>query len=328
MSTVDIPFTRYFRVNRLSPGRAALVARQILRIAREIDEPTLIELAARLHDAADRYGLVSHGRRSQSGRRGDGSAYKIDKKIDRNIKGYAEQLDTVIADYGEDHELGATAISLRDETVPQGHYAVTGLPYEDEAQAVTRIIDRLRRVDRAVLVEMNVAYYLDRLEALLPAYIEALEVRRIVTAGDVKTARDAMHRALCGVVGHVCARFWRSDDLETRDRLLAPVDDQQDRISALARARRTGGRVAAEVADAQAAEDAALDALLEDELAFDEGVEGEDPMETQGPAEGSDPAVDAAAEAPRAEGTDPAVGGGAPGAEGPELRPLPGGGEG
>lgn len=273
MSDRNAPYTRYYNVNRLSPGRAALVARQLLRLARQFGEAILVDLAARLLESADSYGRIGHHRRSQSGRRGEGSAYKIDKKVDRNVKGYAEQLDTVIADYGEEHRLGKAAIELRDATVPKGHYAVTGLPYEDEAQAVERIVDHMRAVDRATLERMNVLYYLERLEGLLPEYFAALEVRRIVTAGDVKSAREQMHRDLCNVVGYICARFSRAQDVETRDELLAPIDDQQDRISALARARRLGGTAAAASQDAANAEDAALDALLDEELAFDEGAE-------------------------------------------------------
>ncbi len=273
MNDRNAPYARYFNVNRLSPGRAALVARQLLRMARQFGEAILVDLAARLLESADLYGRIGHNRRRQGGRRGEGSAYRVDKKVDRNVKGYAEQLDTVIADHGEQHPLGRAAIELRDATVPEGHYAVTGLPYEDEAQAVERIVTRMREVDRATLEGMNVLYYLERLEALLPEYFAALEVRRIVTAGDVKSAREQMHRDLCNVVAYICARFNQAQDQQTRDELLAPIDDQQDRVSALARARRLGGAAAAAAQAEADSEEAELDAMLDEELAFDEGVE-------------------------------------------------------
>ncbi len=337
------PYSRYFAVNRLSPGRAALVAKQILRMADRFGEAMLIDLATRLLERAEHYGRMSHYRRGQSGRRGEGSAYKVDKRVDRNIKGYTEQLETVIADYGDEHPLGQAAIALRQDTVPEGHYAVTSLPYEDEVLVVEAIVERLQREDRATLAEMNVLYYLTRLEQLVPLYVEALEVRRIITSGDIKTAREEMHRALCDLVGFICARFSAPVDAETRDDLLAPVDDQQDRISALMRARRLAGQTGAtpdedgeldELLAAEGEMDAAgdvpgvgPDAAPDDGAPGDgapaaEAAGGEGNAPAEGVGAGGAPVGDQPAEAAPAEG-QPAQGGEGAGEDPVVLRPLP-----
>lgn len=303
-------YQRYSKNTQLSPGRARVALDQLLAVAIAMQLNDLaracregLALAARLVE------LVAK-RRAQRTTRGGGEAKTVDRKMDKLIRALCRRLED-LADSLEDEALGERAAELVEQLFPKGYYAVTSLPYEDELAEVTRIIKVFTEGEAAAdVAALELGMLVDRIDRLLPAYAEALELRQLVTAGDVRSARDEMHAATCAVVAFVLFHFRKPEEEEVRARLLAPFDDQYAR-AAEARKRKGGAVEAGEDGAAiEDLDDALDDEALAEEEALDEAVAGDGP-------EGE--AAEAASEVPASDA------GGEPPAEDvpPTLRPIP-----
>lgn len=280
-------YNRYSKNTRLSPGRTVMALRQIFKLAAALGLPELRRVCSEGMGLAEDVIKLSLRRRAQKSARGGGQAKAIDRKMDKLIRALCRRLED-IADSFADEPRGERAAELLATFFPDGYYAVTSLPYEDELAAVARIFQVFVEGDAAEDVEpLELGSLIEGIGRLLPAYQEALELRELVTAGDVRSARDAMHVASCAAVAFILFTFRRPEEEAQRAALLAPFDDQYARAAAA----RRQGLAAAAVAEGEDgapveldAEEEALDeALLLDEAVAGDGDVADDPVDEVAP---------------------------------------------
>lgn len=272
-----------FAIHRLTSGRCLVIGDEVGRLAAELGDGPLSRAAERLVLRAETHDRIRTQRRVQTKAVGDGRASAVDRVLDNALgmmHGHLTGLLTALE--------GDPFHSFVDEVLaacfPEGLAAVVKVPFEDELIQVRRVSTYLRGLDDARLDRLGIRWHFGEIERLLPEYAEALAARRLVTAGDLSHAREEMHAALCALVAYVVATWFDEEAHPTRDRLLAPVFEQQARLSALMRARRLGRSSAtpAEESDAldeaEALDDEALDAELDaaGDSANDDMTDGSD----------------------------------------------------
>jgi len=285
-------FNRYSKNTRLSAGRTVVALRQLYTLATAMQLDALAEVCREGIGFAQQVVALVLRRRAQRTARGGGGAREVDRKMDKLVKALYRRLED-IADSFADGPRGERAAALMAAYFPDGYYAITSMPYEDELAEVSQIFLAFSEGEPSADVgPLELRSLIEGIGALLPAYQEALELRALVTTGDVRSARDAMYAASCAAVAGVLFTFRRPEDEAHRAKLLAPFDDQYARAAA-ARRRASTGPVAegedgaplgmdAEALDAEALDEEALDeALLLDEAVAGEGG-GEAPAEADG----------------------------------------------
>lgn len=279
-------YRRYSKNTQLTPGRTRVALMQLVELAVAMRLDALAEVAREGVSLAEKLiGLIIR-RRAQRTARGGGDAQAIDRKLDKLVRALYRRLED-LADSLADEPLGVRASELIAAYFPDGYYAITSLPYEDELGAVTSIHRAFTEGDAAdAVAPLELSMLVARIGDLLPAYAEALELRELVTAGDVRSVRDQMHVASCAAVAFVLFQFRMPDDESVRGKLLAPFDDQYAR-AAEARKRRASGAPVAEGEDGVAFDEQAFDEALADDLddaALDEQERLDEAVAGQGPA--------------------------------------------
>lgn len=266
-------YQRYSKNTQLSPGRTrvALIQIHALALARRLPDLAFICKEGIAH--ADRLIDLRARRKAQGNARGGGDAQTIDRALDRVVRAIARRLED-LADSFIGEPIGDRAAQLMGTYFPEGHGAITTLPYEDELGAVSRIYDAFTHGEASdAVAPLELAMLLDRMGELLPKYAEALALRTIVTTGDLRSAQEAMHVTTCAAVAYVLCHLRKPEEEPDRAALLAPFDDQYAR-AAEARRRRAGATPITDGEDG--APDDLDDVLLDEDEALDDAVAGAD----------------------------------------------------
>lgn len=276
-------FRAYYAVSRQNAMRTHLVMDQIGQRARAHHDDDLVALTARGAEAANRVIEVEEAYRLQTNARGDGEATRVDSLMDNAIEGACDALYNGLRYFRQIHDPIADRLDSFCRLHFDGNVAtITRVPFEIELGKVERLYAALTGPYADFVERLSLQLWVALIGQHLPPYRAALAARSRVTGGDLRSARQRMHELTCAVVGHVTSRYLDAPDVIAE--LLAPLDDQQQRIAAIMRARRAGVRTGAmedpadaagDVSDTDAdaaeaaaeAEEAALDAAAEAEAA-------------------------------------------------------------
>lgn len=271
--------TRFFSISKMSSARTDLALAQVEQRARALPDPTLVGLAEAGRAAAARTARVEAMHRTQSKARGSGEAKRVDKRMDAAVAGFFEGCVDEITYLRSAGDPAADAY----QAIIDVHFAgqvstITRAPYEEELQRVEALHAVLVGEAAELVERAGLSRWVRRIAADLQPYRDALAARKLVTRGDLASARNHMHGHTCGVVGYAVAMH--GDSPSTLAELLAPIVDQQDRIAAVMRARRQGVATGAEgdgddLIDGDGELDAALDGPADNEPdAAPESVDG------------------------------------------------------
>ncbi len=273
---LDTHYRRYMKPSRMTADRSSLVAAQLITIARAFDDQTLERQSEALAEAATASADIDEIRRLQREARGGDEDNPFDDVADAAVHQYYDDLTgvTKYAKATNDSRLSRLkGVAERHFTTGVGH--ITSARYETQLMRMQRLVADLRGPSADLVDQFGWDRKVRAIEAALGPYSEAIAARNRVTGGDARAAQDEMHFALCRLVAYVLWAY--AERAEDRDRILAPLDDQQDRIAALMRARRNGrsGPVSeAAVADEADALDGAVEGLSPEEQAQVEAPAG------------------------------------------------------
>lgn len=184
----------------------------------------------------------------------------LDAKLDRAIS----QLYAAIANWADlqvDVPQKALGAALLQAIFPEGVYVITSLRYEDENAAVNELLERLNTEFAPTIVQLALEPFVAQVEALNADYgarLSGVDPTR-VTYDQVQQAYQAGLNAYLVVT----LRIWNdylADDA-TRNLLLAPIQEQDARVSAYYKRRRSAPEV-----DPQTGEVLDLDELAQPEV--------------------------------------------------------------
>ncbi len=298
-------YTSSVNLRAQPPGRAkqSLIGTHAAALAQRDDE--LIAICEYGLEWVDAYIARRARRRLQRVARSDGEAKRLDRAVDNFLGDIHRALERAPGRYPHHPERHAWAAQLKATYFPDGAYAITSLPYEEELVVAEYIHHHLTTEHAAWCRALRIAGLLEDLGEVLPAYRVALTPDDLITIDEVNEAFGRMQHALCAAVAHVLGRYWRLEDVEKRDGLLRAIRDQDQRMADLLAGRRRGDGVSLDdgPGDAEGAPDGAGD----DPGDVGEAIDGLD-------ADGGEAAADPAGAAEQAPGEGAA--------ESPAPRPL------
>lgn len=118
---------------------------------------------------------------------------------------------------------------------PKGVGAITTLPYEDELEAVRRIVSALNGKWLDTATALGLALLVERLEELLEAFAEALGNAKtpLINYKTLRAERWLGHELMLGVVAQILGTYHAPDatSIERREALLLPILDQNQRVA-------------------------------------------------------------------------------------------------
>jgi hypothetical protein len=228
--------TPYFNFYRFPTGRRLFALTQLCEEARKLNLANIVELTQRALDqdrkTAELEATWQRARNVQQGSRVKAQA--IDAELDRALGGLAGQLSALAHSFGT-RPRGVKASELSAALFPEGAAALTTLSYENELAAVDVLLGRLRGPLATAIDELGLGAHVELITTLAADFRAALatEATREVSFSDVREAGARGHEALLEVVAVILGTFHGSSDehVSTRNRLLAPVMNQQRRIA-------------------------------------------------------------------------------------------------
>lgn len=167
---------------------------------------------------------------------------QVDARADRALS----QLSEAIANWAQlelDHPNKQVAQRLQGGLFPEGVGVTTSLRYEDQNAAIDELLERLASVYSQDIATLGLQLYVTQLEAINAEYTDKLSGLKVdsVTYDQVQEA----HRAGLEAYFAVILGAWNDylADSATRARLLAPVEEQDQRVSAYFKRRRVAPQV-------------------------------------------------------------------------------------
>ncbi len=163
---------------------------------------------------------------------------RIDKTVTRLRDAAADQLEALDPDEEEERML---LTDFLDTHFPKGAQAYTKIGYEEEFQAVTKLMSDIRSGSVAVVQMLGLELMLKQLDKLMPKYKAAIDESNEVagtTWKDVTLSRDVAQEAMLAVVGFVASRHWKAEDIKTRQMILGPIFAQNTKVGDAFRQRR------------------------------------------------------------------------------------------
>lgn len=156
---------------------------------------------------------------------------EVDGRSDRALS----QLDTAISNWARmevDSDLKKLASNLKKAVFAEGVFVTTSLRYEDQKAAVDELTQRMRTEFSAEITRLALEPFVAQLEAINVEYGARLSGTKAntVTYDQVQEA----HRVGLQAYFKIILRIWSDyiDDPATRAKLLAPVEEQNTRVSA------------------------------------------------------------------------------------------------
>lgn len=244
-------YSRFINVRRLPPGRA----RQALTSVHNALTPELVDLIG--HAQADELvAMIQTGyrtvetfvdlrgdRAAQTGARNEGEAGEADGWVDELLIGIHTAV-TLAARRGKKRgaPIGDIAGRILDTILKKKLNQLINQPYEEELVEAECIHRVLTDKYAAHFDALGITALVEELGEALPVYRAALEPEQRVTGDMVRAAGDVMQLAVLEVIAWILGRFPGPDRAAARERLLAGVIDQDDRLyEAIAARRRAGG---------------------------------------------------------------------------------------
>lgn len=294
-------YRRYMCPSRMTSDRSSMVARQVVGLGDELADDTLVRESRVLLEASESAADLEDERRMQRESRSGDSTNEFDTVADAAVHQIFDDMTGTLKYLVATKDPRAKAVERFEER----HFAtgvgyITAARYETQLHRMERLVEDANGPSAALVDGLGWRRKVEAIEAAIGPYREAIAARQRVTSNDVREAQDGMHVALCRLLGYVLWAY--ADRPELRERVLAPVDDQQDRIAAMMRARRAGRSTAvdeAAVADEAEAREGPVEGPSDEERVQAEAPDAEGGAAEAGPeaAEGA-PAVDEPPEGP------------------------------
>lgn len=229
-------YTRIQKLRQFPPGRARQAASNVERVAFPLGYHVLHPYTRAASAAARAYVGLRHLRFGENRARGDGEANRIDRTMDVRLGFIHDAANRSANDLAGSAEGDAGARIIRG-CFPQGLKPVVSAPYEEELIQVEGIVEALRGELADDVELLAIGRHVDVVEALMPQYAEALDKRRRVSAGELRTAWLGVHHAVLelafAIVLHV-------PDPEHQALIGGPIFEQDDRLAALYARRQRG----------------------------------------------------------------------------------------
>lgn len=286
----------YFNVVQMNVPRTELVYGQWQASARRLGDARLGALVDFGFEGSAEVALLARQRRTQTDSRTEDGEDEFDVRMDDAcrplIKGIRDAHEYMKRTR---HSLRARVGQLVNTHFPVGPGDIISQRYEEQLHRVQAFIADMRGPYADLIDELECERKLRRVEALVPEYIEALAARRRISAKQVRLAAQEMHRRTLIILAHILATHHDAPDALAE--LLLPFDDQQARIRAILKARRTGQPVGDDPSrdDDDFADVDDIDRMPEGEA--DAGADAPDADDVDAPAADADPP--AAPEPPR-----------------------------
>lgn len=161
-------------------------------------------------------------------------ANELDVEIDRTVGALHDTLQAKRRVF-RGMSTGEAAAEILETLFPEGAAGITTLPFEDELSAVRFLVDQLGDNWSDEVDDLGVGDEVDRLSSLADQFADALteSAERNVTWDEVRAANQEGQKAMLRVVAGILGRFNQPDEIETARELLAPILDQDERLSDL-----------------------------------------------------------------------------------------------
>lgn len=231
----------FIKLNRLSTGRWVFTLRQIRDAAAGLGDTSLLsqveEAMTQARQAYELDGQWAVQKRSVTG----SSMPELDNRVDRTLTGLRDGALAQASGASPDDEIVQRVERFLAAVFPSGLFAVTSLPFVEEAVAVEDIVRKLQNELAPMVAELGLTRQAARLAALSAPYREALAAPGIpLRFNTVEEARAVAHAKLLQIVAVVLGRY-NQDTPEheaAREALLGPVMVQQEAVRAYVRLRR------------------------------------------------------------------------------------------
>lgn len=294
-----------FDVVQMNRSRSMLVYEQTLARAEEVGDGRLRELVERGIVAADEVRALDKARKVQRQGRAEDAGDRFDTAMDDAVRVLVRSIidmhDFMVR---TDHAARPRVAQIVAAHFPVGPSDLISQRYEEQLDRVRALVADLRGPFADLLGELEVERKLERVEALVAPYAEALKARKRVTGAEVREASRVMNGWTLVMVSHIIAAY--HEQPEVFESLLLPFSDQQERIRVILRSRHGAGDDPSRDDDLVGVDevDAPDEAEAPDEV--DGADEADGPDEVEAADDGAD-GVEAADEG-GAEGDDPLAG--------------------
>lgn len=295
-------YTRFINIRRLPPGRT----RQALTSVEKALTPEVVDALGRAQ-ADELVGMIQRGyravdafvdlrgeRAAQTGARNDGAAAEADDWVDDLLISIHTAV-TLAARRGKKRgtALGDVARRILDTILKKKLNLLVNQVYEEELVEAERIHRVLLDKYASHFEALGITALVEELGEALPVYRAALEPEQRVTTEMIRAAGEVMQMALLEVIAFILGRCTGDARAATRDRLLAGVIEQDDRLHEALVARRRAG-VNGRSVD------------VDGDGVYDEGDAAGEPVDAEAPADAAALDAEAAAVDPAPLGdTDP-----------------------
>ena len=195
----------------------------------ELGNDELVEVADRAVEKHRKARSLAYDWNQQKQRdplRREGTA-SLDNRIDGTLSSLLGAAE-ILADLEAETEQKRVAEEFVEDLFPSGVYPITSMKFADQFVAVTELLDRLEGPYAEHVEVMNVGPIVEQLEELNGQFGAKLEqVSETLAYDEVETAKvkaeDAFHELVALAIGGYAR------DMETLNRVMAPVLEQTER---------------------------------------------------------------------------------------------------
>lgn len=243
-------YTRFINIRRLPPGRARQALTSVHKaltpeVVDALGQAQAVELTHMIEDgyrAVDAYVDLRGDRAAQTGARNDGAAAEADDWVDDLLISIHTAV-TLAARRGKKRgtPLGDVARRILDTILKKKLNLLVNQVYEEELIEAERIHRVLLDKYAPHFDALGITALVAELGEALPVYRAALEPEQRVTTEMLRAAAEVMQLALLEVIAFILGRCTGETRAAARDRLLAGVIEQDDRLHEALVARRRAG---------------------------------------------------------------------------------------
>jgi hypothetical protein len=224
-----------------TPGRRIVALRKMRDVARDMGLSALVE---RIDEAIESdleerqietLWLAIRNRTRVHGAEMPG----LDSLADRLVKAIHDNAASQVL--GAEAAFAARVARFIEAILPAGVYAITSLPYAEQAAALEVMVRKLTGELAADVEDFGLTRLVERLVTVSLQYRKALHVERPIRFADVQEARRRGMGNVLEIAAMVLGKFCRLDvpaHDEARRKLLGPMVEQHEAICAYRRGRR------------------------------------------------------------------------------------------
>lgn len=241
---MEAGLSQYFDFYEFTTGRRLFALRAIVALAESLGEQ---EIADSAREAVEFNEEVRETEQQWARERNvDQSvrvaADKLDDVVDRTVGGFHTRLKSDVQTFPADTPLGKKARELKRKAFPEGAAAVINQAFEDELSTLEQMNKLLAKMRASHVEPLGHGAVVDRIADLTVEYAEALEApkTRKLDFKNVRAMRLQGQEHMLRVAAKIVGQFNGESpgDAETRQKLMLPIVEQNERIGDYYRRRR------------------------------------------------------------------------------------------